>query len=275
MSSMFDDIVIGAQVANAFFKGAKKLGKLAKDGIQKVNESESFQNLKTELQDKVSNSETLQNLKSEVRQRVSQITNTQPVSERKYCTECGASLEKSARFCSSCGAAQKEEPVCDAPVPEAPEVQPAADLPEEPEVYEARPTVLQNDAEEAPLMFDFQPSGRPVQTAAKPKKRERIPIKKPGKNPEPFLGRFHYADPSYDFDMMVYQDGELIRITFVDAVSGKQKNEKFDDWSTGGRGMYCHTLDCTYSLEFEEDGNLKLRTQEVYPGLEGIYIPLD
>ena len=47
MSSLFDDVMMGAKVANAFFKGAKKVGKIAADGIQKVNESEKFQNLKS------------------------------------------------------------------------------------------------------------------------------------------------------------------------------------------------------------------------------------
>lgn len=270
MSSMFDDMMMGARAASALFKGAQKVGKLAMDGIQKVNESEKFQNMKTEWQDKVNNSETLNKLKTEVRQQVSRVTNTKPAAERKTCTRCGASIESDSRFCSSCGAEQEA-----VPAQETAAQQPDASLPEEPEVYEAKPTVLENDTEEIPEMFDFDPSDPSAPTARQPQKRERIPVRQVGKHPEAFLGSFHYDNPGYNIDLVVYQDRDAIRFTFIDNVSGRQKNERFTDWFTGGRGLTCHADECSYNFEFRDDGSLNMDTQGVYPGISGRYICLD
>lgn len=155
MSSLFDDVMMGARAADLFFKGAKKVGKLAKDGIQKLNESEKFQEMKADLQDKITNSETLHNLKAEVQQRVSQFGEAPRAAEKRACPQCGAMLDVNARFCSSCGAAQ-EQPVNQEPTSEeAPQVMHTQQLGEEPEVYEARPTVLENDDQGAEVLFDL------------------------------------------------------------------------------------------------------------------------
>ena len=145
MSSLFDDVMMGAKVAGSLFKGAKKIGKLAADGIQKVNESEAFQNLKTDIQNRVASSETLNTVKAEVQQRISQIATAQSVSVKKHCVQCGAMIDTDAKFCSSCGAAQEENPAEE------------SDIPAEPEGVEVLPTVLQNDQEMIPDIFDFQP----------------------------------------------------------------------------------------------------------------------
>lgn len=122
MSSLFDDVMMGARVAGAFFKGAKQVGKMASDGIQKVNGSETFQNLKKDVQ-----------------QKISQYTSGQPTVAKKFCHQCGTAVDMSAKFCCNCGTSLEIE---------------AAD----PEDCEVPSVVLQNDENaEIPDIFDFQP----------------------------------------------------------------------------------------------------------------------
>ncbi|MBR5534202.1 MAG: zinc ribbon domain-containing protein [Ruminiclostridium sp.] len=255
MSSMWDDIMMGARVANSFFKGAEKVGKMAKKGIQ----SEKFQNLKQDLQNKAANSETLQNLSAELKQRVGQVSTAEG---KHFCIQCGTSLPTTARFCSQCGAPQPQE---DAPSPsqdEDPTIQ-------EPPVWETTPK-----AEDAPVIFDFSPSGTSAAPVS-PTNRVQMLVKKPGKHPEAFFGTYHYDNPQYNFDMRIFQDGDLIRVSFFDHVSLDQRHETFDDWLTGGNGLYCHALHYSFRFFMDPDGSVILDAQENFPGLEGRYTFLE
>lgn len=268
MSSLFDDVMMGAKVANAFFKGAKKVGKIAADGIQKVNESEKFQNLKSDIQNRVANSETLNNVKNEVQQRISQITAAQPSAEKKHCTKCGAMLDANARFCSSCGAAQEEiaaEEVTT--VEEDPIVR-------EPESFEALPTVLQNGQEEIPDIFGFQPSkaAKVNQTVTK---RERVFERKVNKNTEPFTGFYLMEKAGFeDVSLRVYQKDHFVCFEYFDDVNGKHIYQ-FDDYDAAGNYLYCRAWNYQFKFIYHDDGRMELDTYDVYPGLSGFYRCLD
>lgn len=262
MSSLFDDVMMGAKVANAFFKGAKKVGKIAADGIQKVNESEKFQNLKTDIQNRVANSETLNTVRSEVQQRISQITTAQPTSAKKYCVQCGASLDMAAKFCSNCGAAQETIPVEENTIPA------------EPEYVEAIPTVLQNGQEEIPDIFGFQPS-KPAKVNQTVTKRERVFERKVNKNTEPFTGCYCMEKAGFeDVSLRVYQKDNFVCFEYFDAVNGKHIYQ-FDDYDAAGNYLYCRTWNYQFKFIYHDDGRMELDTYDVYPGLSGFYRCLD
>lgn len=267
MSSLFDDVMMGAKVANVFFKGAKKVGKLAAEGIQKVNESEQFQNMKADIQNRVANSETLNNVKNEVQQRFSQFTTAQTSGAKKHCSQCGAVLEANARFCSACGAKQEE--------PAAEETTAMEDDPKlrDPEYYEAQPTVLSNGQEEIPDIFGFQPR-RPAETGATTVKRQRVFEKKVNKNLEPFTGFYRLEKPDLAVDLQVYGEEGIVCFEYYDVINGKHLY-KFDDWDAAGNYLYCRAWDYAFKFIYHEDNRMELDTYDVYPGLSGFYRCLD
>lgn len=266
MSSLFDDMMMGAKVANVFFKSAKKVSKLAVEGIQKVNESEQFQNLKTDIQNRVANSETLNNVKNEVQQRFSQFTAGQTA--KKQCGQCGAMLEANARFCSACGAAQEEIPAEEAAaVEEDPAVR-------DPEYYEALPTVLENGQEEVPDIFGFQPS-KSAGVKKNAASRVRVFERKLNKNTEPFTGYYLMEKAGFeDVSLRVYQKDNFVCFEYFDTVNGKHIYQ-FDDYDAAGNYLYCRAWDYQFKFIYHEDGRMELDTYEVYPGLSGFYRCLD
>lgn len=284
MSSLFDDMMMGAKVANVFFKSAKKVGKLAVEGIQKVNESEQFQNLKTDIHNRVTNSETLNNVKNEVQQRFSQFTATQPAAAKKHCTQCGAVLEVNARFCSACGAKQ-EEPVGEETAAEKAVVEKVAAMEEDPklrdpEYYEALPTVLENDQKEVPDIFGFQPRmSRPGREYAKTEyisKRERAMQYIPGtKDISPYAGRYHLDKDEFDTDMCIYQDKGNLCVSYYDHVDKSTHLYKFNEWGCGKNVLYGIAQDYSFRFVFQEDDRLELFNYDVFPDLSGLYRCLD
>lgn len=88
MSSLFDDAMMGAKVANVLVRGAMRFGKFAADGLRAGKEQGCLP-----------------------RQTGGKLLS----SAKKYCVCCGAALDLDAKFCSRCGAAQ-EAP---SPVPES------------------------------------------------------------------------------------------------------------------------------------------------------------
>ena len=277
MSSLFDDVMMGAKVANVFFKSAKKVGKLAVEGIQKVNESEQFQNLKTDLQNRVASSETLNTVKNEVQQRFNQFTADQTA--KKRCSQCGTVLEASARFCSACGAKQ-EEPAAEETLAEeatAMEEDPAL---RDPEYYEALPTVLANGQEEVPDIFGFQPGvSRPVREYARKEyisKRERAMQYIPGtKDISPYAGRYHLDKDEFDTDMCIYQDKGNLCVSYYDHVDKSTHLYKFNEWGCGKNVLYGIAQDYSFRFVFQEDDRLELFNYDVFPDLSGFYRCLD
>lgn len=260
MSSLFDDVMMGAKVANVFFTSAKKVGKLAAEGIQKVNESEQFQNMKADIQNRVANSETLNNVKNEVQQRFSQFTGGQAT--KKQCIQCGAMLDASAKFCSNCGTAQEtmikeEEPV----------------VPSNPEMYESLPTVLKNEGEDIPDIYNFRPT-KPAYTGVAVTKRQRVFEKKVNKNIEPFTGfyRMEKSDPS--IDLQVYGKDGCVCFEYYDIINGKHLYT-FDDYDAAGNYLYCRAWDYAFKFIYHDNGRVELDTYDVYPGLSGYYRCLD
>ena len=256
MSSLFDDVMMGAKVANVFFKGAKKVSKLAVEGIQKVNESEQFQNMKTDIQNRVANSETLNNVKNEVQQRFGQFTAGQTA--KKQCSQCKAVLEASAKFCSNCGASQEavieeEEPFV---------------LPD-PEWYESLPTVLKNEGEEVPDIYNFRPK-KPASTGVTATKRQRVFEKKVNKNIEPFTGFYRMENSDLSIDLQVYGEDGYVCFEYYDVINGKHLY-KFDDYDAAGNYLYCRAWDYAFKFIYHEDDRMELDTYDVYPGLSGFY----
>lgn len=272
MGSLFDDMMMGAKVANVFFKGAKKVGKLAAEGIQKVNESEQFQNLKTDFQNRVANSETLSNVKNEVQQRFSQFTSSQTA--KKQCSRCGAMLEANARFCSACGAAQEEIAAEEtAAVEENPIIR-------DPEYYEALPTVLENGQEEVPDIFGFQPgtSRRVREVSGKQyvSKRDRAMQFIPGtKDISPYAGRYSLDKEEFAIDMCIYQDKGSLCVSYYDHVDKSTHLYKFDEWGCGKNVLWGLAQDFSFRFVFQDDDRLELFTYDVFPDLSGYYIYLD
>lgn len=263
MSSLFDDAMMGAKVASALFKGATKLGKIAADGIQKVNESGKFQNLKTDIQHRVSNSETWHSVRTEVPHQGDRVTAAQPSAAKKYCPQCGTSLELSARFCSKCGTAQEEAAMAE----EYPVIR-------EPEPFEALPTVLENGQEEIPDIFGFQPS-KSVEVKRTAVKRERVFERKVNKNTEPFTGYYCMEKPGFeDVSLRVYQKDQYVCFEYFDTVNGKHIYQ-FDDYDAAGNYLYCRAWDYQFKFIYHEDGRMELDTYDVYPGLSGFYRCLD
>lgn len=272
MSSLFDDVMMGAKVANIFFKGAQKVGKMAAEGIQKVNESEQFQNLKADVQNRVANSETLNNVKNGVQQRFSQFTAGQTT--RKQCSRCGTALPENARFCIYCGAKQEETV---AGKPAAREEDPAS---RDPDYYEARPTVLENDQEEVPDIFGFQPgksqqSRDPVRKAYA-SKRERAMQFIPGtKDISPYAGRYYLDKDEFDLEMCIYQDKGNLCVSYYDHVDKSTHLYKFEEWGCGKNILWGLAQDYSFRFVFQEDDRLELFNYEVFPDLSGYYRCLD
>ena len=274
MSSLFDDVMMGAKVANVFFKSAKKVGKLAAEGIQKVNESEQFQNLKTDLQHRVANSETLNNVKNEVQQRFSQFTAAQPSGATKHCAQCGATIEASARFCSACGAKQ-EEPAAEETAAEETVMTEEVSAAREPECFEALPTVLENDQEEVPDIFGFCPGkAKPVRSSIS--KRERAMQFIPGtRDISPYAGRYHLDKDEFDTDMCIYQDKETLCVSYYDHVDKSTHLYKFEEWGCGKNILWGLAQDYSFRFVFQEDDRLELFNYDVFPDLSGLYRCLD
>ena len=272
MSSLFDDMMMGAKVANVFFKSAKKVGKLAVEGIQKVNESEQFQNMKTDIQNRVANSETLNNVKNEVQQRFSQFTAGQTA--KKQCSQCGAVLEASARFCSACGAKQEEPAAEEAVAEEAAAMEEDPKL-RDPEYYEALPTVLENDQEEVPDIFGFCPGKvKPVKSGIS--KRERAMQFVPGtRDISPYAGRYGLDKDEFAIDMCIYQDKESLCVSYYDHVDKSTHLYKFDEWGCGKNILWGLAQDYSFRFVFQEDDRLELFNYDVFPDLSGYYRCLD
>ena len=277
MSSLFDDVMMGAKVANVFFKSAKKVSKLAVEGIQKVNESEQFQNLKADVQNRVANSETLNNVKNEVQQRFSQFT-AGPIA-KKQCSQCGTMLETSARFCSICGAKQEEQ-VTEEPTVEESEAMEENPTLQDPEYYEALPTVLENGQEEVPDIFGFQPGrSKPVKEFERKeymRKRDRAMQFIPGtKDISPYAGRYHLDKDEFDTDMCIYQEKGCLCVSYYDHVDHSTHLYKFEEWGCGKNILWGLAQDYSFRFVFQDDDRLELFNYDVFPDLSGFYRCID
>ncbi len=73
---------------------------MAIKGVEKIQQSQQFKKVSSELKNRVQNSETLNNVKETVVKKVGTVV---AATESKKCPNCRAKVSSNAKFCSHCG----------------------------------------------------------------------------------------------------------------------------------------------------------------------------